>query len=213
MWRRRYADTPQTLTQTLPQTLIHQDGFKTPLSDGKVLNINLGQKAGNWSLSLESNSIILCWLGKLFDRAIVTRLFFDANKSLAFFCDKYRHCGGEWCGTSFFPLQSPRVLRGNSVPGCNIVPSRRLLCQVNNLAQPPGSIIPNFDTHVDMVGSKSWTFRRRWTIMNMAVKINPAIFKRNNWPMWKDDLCVITKHNLNWSIVNVDTTGFIPGSA
>ncbi len=49
--------------------------------------------------------------------------------------------------------------------------------------------------------------------MNMTVKVYPAIFKRNNWSMRKDDFCVITKHNLNWSIVNVDTAGFISGSA
>jgi hypothetical protein len=38
--RRRLADTPQTLTQTMPLTLIEQDGFQSVLSNGEVENIN-----------------------------------------------------------------------------------------------------------------------------------------------------------------------------
>ena len=37
--RRRPADTPQTLTQTLPLTLIQQDGFWSIPFDGEVENI------------------------------------------------------------------------------------------------------------------------------------------------------------------------------
>jgi len=37
--RRRLADTPQTLTQTLPLTLIDQNGFWSILFDGEVENI------------------------------------------------------------------------------------------------------------------------------------------------------------------------------
>jgi hypothetical protein len=37
--RRRPADTPQTLTQTLPLTLVDQNGFWSILFDGEVENI------------------------------------------------------------------------------------------------------------------------------------------------------------------------------
>ncbi len=83
----------------------------------------------------------------------------------------------------------------------------------DNLAQPPGSIIPNFDAHINMIGSESRAFGRGWTIMNMTVKINPTLFKRDNRTMRKDNLYAFTKLKLNWSIINSHTAGFIPGSA
>jgi hypothetical protein len=35
--------------------------------------------------------------------------------------------------------------------------------------QPPGTILPDFNAHIDMVGSQVRTLRRRWNIMDMTM--------------------------------------------
>jgi hypothetical protein len=52
-----------------------------------------------------------------------------------------------------------------------------------NITQSPGTILPDLNTHIDMVRSQIGTFRRRWDIMNMTMKVDPTIFKRDDRAM------------------------------
>jgi hypothetical protein len=49
--------------------------------------------------------------------------------------------------------------------------------------QPPGTILPDLNAHIDMVGSESGALWRWRNIMNMTMKIDPSIFKRNDRAM------------------------------
>ena len=71
--------------------------------------------------------------------------------------------------TLFQPLQSPRVLRGNKSTESHIVLCWMVLESFENITQSPGTILPDLNTHIDMVRFQITTFSRRWNIMNMTM--------------------------------------------
>ena len=61
-----------------------------------------------------------------------------------------------------------------------IILCRKNFPPIDNLSQSPGTILPNFDAHIDVVGSEGRALRRWWIIVNMSVKVDPSRFKENN---------------------------------
>ena len=59
---------------------------------------------------------------------------------------------------------------------------------VYDVFQLPRSVFSNFDTHIDMVWSEVGTFRWRWNIMNMTMKVDPSIVKGDDWAMRKNQV-------------------------
>jgi hypothetical protein len=43
-----------------------------------------------------------------------------------------------------------------------------------NITQPPGTILPDLNAHIDMVRSQIRTLRRRWNVMNMTIMVDPS---------------------------------------
>ncbi len=78
--------------------------------------------------------------------------FCAQTNRLLFLREKYLQYNGELCGTSFLPLRSPRVLRGNGSTVLHIVLCWMVLEGFENINQPPGSILPDLNAHIDMVG-------------------------------------------------------------
>jgi hypothetical protein len=38
-----------------------------------------------------------------------------------------------------------------------------------NITQPPGTILPDLNAHIDMIGSQVRTLRRWWNVMDMTM--------------------------------------------
>jgi hypothetical protein len=74
------------LTQTLPRTLIEQEGFQGVLSDGGGRKYQLKKKRRKMVTFCrrQLQNSALFWI-KSFDQAVVNWLFFGTNKSPAFF--------------------------------------------------------------------------------------------------------------------------------
>ena len=60
-----------------------------------------------------------------------------------------------------------------------------------NITQPPGTIFPDLNAHIDMVRSQIGTFRRRWDIMDMTMQVDPTIFKGDDRAMRKNQFHLI----------------------
>ena len=60
-----------------------------------------------------------------------------------------------------------------------------------NITQSPGTILPDFNGHINMARSQIGTFRWRWNIMNMAMQVDPTVFKGDDRTMGKDQFHLI----------------------
>ena len=69
---------------------------------------------------------------------------------------------------------------------------------VYDVFQSPRSVFSDLDAHIDMIGPQIGTFWRWWNIMNMAMKVDPAIVKGDDRAMRKNQVYLGFQYYLKW---------------